>query len=71
MTHRCVNVLDAAKNILAVAVGAGVGHQLHKQAQTIWLGWHGVQAEKVGEVEPLPNVRQDVVLGGAGKAKTL
>ena len=71
MTHGCVNVLDAAQYILAVAIRAGVGHQLGEHAQTVWQGWHGVQAEKVGEIKPLPYVRQHVVLGGAGKAKAL
>ena len=66
-----MNVLDTAEDILAVAIGAGVGHQLHEDTQAVRQSRQGVQAEEVGEVEPLSDVRQDVALGGPGKAKTL
>jgi hypothetical protein len=71
MTNSIVNVLHTAQNILTMAISAGVRHQLHEDAQAVWQGGHGVQAKEDGEVEPLPYVRQDIVLGGAGKAKTL
>ena len=57
-----VNVLDTAHNILAVAIGACVGHQLHEDAQALWFCWEGVQTEEVGKIKPLPYVRQNVVL---------
>ena len=66
-----MDVLHTAQDIFAVTICAGVGHQLHEDAQTVRQGRHGVQAEEVGEVEPLSDVRQNVALGGAGKAKTL
>ena len=71
ITHGSVNVFDTAQNILAVAVGAGVGHQLHEHTQTVWQGWQGLQAEEVGKIKPLPDVRQDVAFGRGGKAKAL
>ena len=67
-TSCMVNILYTAQNIFTVAISACVGHQLHENTQAVCLGREHVQAKEVGEVEPLPDVGQDIVLGGGSKA---
>ena len=66
-----MQVLDTAQNILAMPIGASVRHQLHEQAQALRYGRQHVQAKVGGEIKPLPDVTQDIILRGTGKAETL
>ena len=55
--------LNAAQDILAVTVSARVGHEFHEHGEILSGGWQDVNAKISGEIEPLSDVRQDIVLG--------
>jgi hypothetical protein len=57
-----VDVLNTAQNILAVSISASVGHEFHEQTKTLRQGRQDIEAEEDGEVKPLPDMGQDIVL---------